>query len=595
MGALETAYDDSKKEGFESHAKKHDRAQKLVDQGKRERAVVLFRENLAWSLNNLGENHEATVYDQETLAFTLNELKQYEEAKNLDKKALETRLRIEGLSPPSEYFLETQRNLANDYFGLGNITQAAAIYEKNYDHRRQHPGLGEDDEDTLKVGHDLASCWYKLRDFKKAQELHQKILAARTRINAPEIDIIQSRLALALDQFGLGWFNRAKKLSEKNVEALKSTASDPILLAASEKALARCIDALEEKKQRERAEKEAQEKVVEEKKQRERAEKEAQEKALEEKIQRERTEKEAQEKKQRERAEREAQEKALEEKKQRERAEAEKEAQEKAVGEKKQREHTGKGVQEKAEKAAQEKLTTAASQPLPIPRLNPPSHHPKAQSLPKSGGSAVGLHDGHSHEGGSNLSRKLRSRSDSDTAPPPSEERVFPGVRHVKAKYVDFQALVPSKLFLQCIHSSVTIGDRTKVEDGKQNSPPPDREFLKSNRRLEQPAAPRKSLKIDPPPESGPKEIRSGRPKTAGDGQTDAGNKNDKTLEPTSTTPAAQSSPDITRAQSLSRHRDKPSTSPHPRPVSLSRATSNRMSQSLLSFIAGLTLIFKSD
>jgi hypothetical protein len=102
MGALNNHIEPSKAKGFKSRVTKDGRARSLFGKDEFKSAVVLFRENLAWSLENLGEEHDATVYDQEILASTLNELQQYEEAKNLNKKSLDTRLRVNGVSPPSK-------------------------------------------------------------------------------------------------------------------------------------------------------------------------------------------------------------------------------------------------------------------------------------------------------------------------------------------------------------------------------------------------------------------------------------------------------------------------------------------------------------
>ncbi|KUJ11430.1 uncharacterized protein LY89DRAFT_594180, partial [Mollisia scopiformis] len=207
MGALNKVIAVSKLKEFEARKQRHDTAQTYVDEGKLYRAVKLFRENLSWSLANFEQDHATTVYDQETLAFAVSELGHlnetknravhdkeakkkiqalYEEARDLDQKALETRTRVEGTSPPSKDLLETQRNLANDYVSLEDYKKAAELFLKNFEARRVHPELGEDDDMTLRTGHDLAGCWHRQGNYQKAKALNTKILEARIRLQKPE-------------------------------------------------------------------------------------------------------------------------------------------------------------------------------------------------------------------------------------------------------------------------------------------------------------------------------------------------------------------------------------------------------------------------
>ncbi|KAE8443372.1 hypothetical protein EG329_001930 [Mollisiaceae sp. DMI_Dod_QoI] len=219
MGKLNEAIPPSRRGEFQAHEERLTEAQSLRkgDQAASFQAVQLSRENLDWSLANLGPDHAITVYDQEELSMGLADPKYikeithrakdgenakqsindlWEEVRNLDEKALETRSRIEGTSPPSRAFLETQRNLALDYARLGNDEKASELLQKNYDARRSHPELGEDHTSTVSTGHSLAARWHQMQRHEEARALNQKILDARIRLNKPEEDINESRNAL---------------------------------------------------------------------------------------------------------------------------------------------------------------------------------------------------------------------------------------------------------------------------------------------------------------------------------------------------------------------------------------------------------------
>ncbi|CZR60297.1 uncharacterized protein PAC_10193 [Phialocephala subalpina] len=236
MGELNKSIALGKLKDYETHKERHDKAQVLVDEKKFFQAVQLFRENLEWSLANFGQDHATTVYDQETLASAvcqlaaLNEAKNrgknnpeaklrvkvlYQEARDLDEKALETRLRIEGTSKGA---LETQRSLASDYMVLEEYNKAAELLRKNYDARRNHPEFGEDHEETLQAGYDLAGCWNKLWKYEMARALNQKILDARIRLGKPEADIGKSRNAVQLNN------KRIEERKKKREQADKKAA-----------------------------------------------------------------------------------------------------------------------------------------------------------------------------------------------------------------------------------------------------------------------------------------------------------------------------------------------------------------------------------
>lgn len=227
MGALNASIKGSKGEEFEKRKKKDEEAHELVNQGQVDEAIKLFRENLQWSLKSLGQDHEATIYDQETLAFYLNETRKFEEAKQLDELSVKTRANVEGISPPSVEYLETERNLAHDFFGLRNFKEAAKIYERNYEARKIHSKLGKEHKDTLAVAHDLASCWHRMKLYGKSKILNKQVLASRE--SRPDQkrwftqrDVCLSREAIGLNELESGNPDQAMKLFDTNIKFLES-------------------------------------------------------------------------------------------------------------------------------------------------------------------------------------------------------------------------------------------------------------------------------------------------------------------------------------------------------------------------------------
>jgi len=178
MGGIQEEIDFSKVNKAEYHRYKErfDKAEQLIVEDRLSDAIALYRENLQWSLRVLSQDHVATLQDQQGLAFILNEFassksysgnaaerkKLLQDARNLNQTALDARKRLEGKEPQSEDFLDIQRSLANDNVKLDDVHRAAKIYEENYTARKRHPDLGADDEETLRTGLDLASCWHRL-------------------------------------------------------------------------------------------------------------------------------------------------------------------------------------------------------------------------------------------------------------------------------------------------------------------------------------------------------------------------------------------------------------------------------------------------
>ncbi|KAF4616195.1 hypothetical protein G7Y89_g15215 [Cudoniella acicularis] len=243
MGALSTDIDDSQAAGYAIFDKRDDQAREFIQQGKIEEAVALLKKNLEWSETNLGSDHFCTVDTREVLAFNLNELRQFTAARDLNKKALETRQRIEGEDPPSKRLLKTQLHLANDFFKLDKYKTAAQYYEKTYNARTKV--LGEEHNDTLETGYDLATCFSAMGRYKDSQDLNQKILDTRIRLKAHPTKILRSRKNLASDLFHLGDFEKAKALNLECVKYLIGKGKGGGLLKKCQEAAVLCDEKLE--------------------------------------------------------------------------------------------------------------------------------------------------------------------------------------------------------------------------------------------------------------------------------------------------------------------------------------------------------------
>ncbi|KAL2067620.1 hypothetical protein VTL71DRAFT_15716 [Oculimacula yallundae] len=221
MGALEKYVDGSKREEALRSKERHETANKLMDEGKFDDAIILYQENLNWSLETLGKNHNCTVSDQEALAQAFYSARNFEEARKLDQAALSTRVLIEGTNPPSKELLEVQLSLAQDNVGLKKYREAAKIYADVYKRYK------DDDIQGLKVGYDLAACWHHSRNYEKSQDLNQKILQQRIKIGASEEQIAQSIEALKQNLKKIESARKKKEALEKKAaeksENMKST------------------------------------------------------------------------------------------------------------------------------------------------------------------------------------------------------------------------------------------------------------------------------------------------------------------------------------------------------------------------------------
>ncbi len=209
MGVLEKFVDGSKRAESDKWKERHQKAQKLADNGQLEEAVVLFRQNLDWSLETLGRDHDSTVFDQETLAYALYELRKYEEARKLDEAALNTRIRVEGTNPPSKQLLEVQVNLAKDYVGLKKHKKAVELFQKTYD------TFKEDSIEALKIKYDVAACWHNLGEYENSRKLNQEVLDARIQLKAPKAQITLSEEALKQNMKRIDSARKKKEVAEK--------------------------------------------------------------------------------------------------------------------------------------------------------------------------------------------------------------------------------------------------------------------------------------------------------------------------------------------------------------------------------------------
>ncbi|PVH73169.1 subtilisin-like protein [Cadophora sp. DSE1049] len=190
MGALDKYVDGSKREEALKWKERCKRAIRLSDDGKFEEALVLCQQNLDWSLENLGTDHNCTVSDQEALAQAFYSLKRFKEARKLDQAALDTRIRIEGVDPPSKELLEVKLNLAQDHVALKNFKSAAKLYESVY------KSYEDVDIQVLKIAYDLAACWHHSRLYKKSKELNEWVLEKRIELHASDEQVALSKEAI---------------------------------------------------------------------------------------------------------------------------------------------------------------------------------------------------------------------------------------------------------------------------------------------------------------------------------------------------------------------------------------------------------------
>ena len=193
MGALEKYVDGSKREEALEWKGRCKRAIRLSNDGRFEEALVLCQQNLDWSLENLGTDHNCTVSDQEALAQVFYSLKRFKEARELDRAALDTRIRVEGVDPPTKELLELKLNLAQDHVALKSFRLAADHYESVYNHYKSRDNL---DVQVLKIAYDLAACWHHLKQYKKSKDLNEWVLEKRIELQASDDQINLSREAI---------------------------------------------------------------------------------------------------------------------------------------------------------------------------------------------------------------------------------------------------------------------------------------------------------------------------------------------------------------------------------------------------------------
>ncbi|KAH7378165.1 hypothetical protein BKA64DRAFT_251663 [Cadophora sp. MPI-SDFR-AT-0126] len=190
MGALDKYVDGSKREEGLKWKERCRIAIRLSDEGRFEEALILCQQNLDWSLENLGTDHNCTVSDQEALAQVFYSLGRFKEARKLDQAALDTRIRVEGVDPPSKGLQEVRLNLAQDHVALKNFKSAAKLYESVY------KSYQDVDIQVLKIAYDLAACWHHSRLYKKSKELNEWVLEKRIELHASDEQITLSREAI---------------------------------------------------------------------------------------------------------------------------------------------------------------------------------------------------------------------------------------------------------------------------------------------------------------------------------------------------------------------------------------------------------------
>jgi tetratricopeptide (TPR) repeat protein len=139
----------------------------------------------------LGTDNSRTLIAMNNLAETYWSLGQVKEAAELHEKVLEAMQRKLGMEHPDT--LNSMNNLAGTYWSLGQVKEAAELHEKVLEARQRK--LGMDHPDTLSSMNNLAGTYRSLGRMKEAQELHAKVLEARQRKFGTETSVSMFNLA----------------------------------------------------------------------------------------------------------------------------------------------------------------------------------------------------------------------------------------------------------------------------------------------------------------------------------------------------------------------------------------------------------------
>jgi tetratricopeptide (TPR) repeat protein len=164
----------------------------------------------------LGTDNSRTLIAMNNLAETYWSLGQVKEAAELHEKVLEAMQRKLGMEHPDT--LNSMNNLAGTYWSLGQVKEAAELHEKVLEARQRK--LGMDHPDTLSSMNNLAGTYRSLGRMKEAQELHAKVLEARQRkLGMEHPNTLNSMNNLAATYGSLGQVKEAAELHEKVLEA----------------------------------------------------------------------------------------------------------------------------------------------------------------------------------------------------------------------------------------------------------------------------------------------------------------------------------------------------------------------------------------
>ncbi|MEV2278248.1 FxSxx-COOH system tetratricopeptide repeat protein [Nocardiopsis sp. NPDC049922] len=129
--------------------------------------------------------------------------------------------------PESEEALEASRAQAISLHNSGDYGRALAMFEEI--HRIRTARFTEDDENTLVIAHDIASCLRRLGRFQEALDLDRRTLEQRTYLfSANGIPTLRTQMSIGLSLMALGHLEKARETLEdcqRRFEAIEADAS----------------------------------------------------------------------------------------------------------------------------------------------------------------------------------------------------------------------------------------------------------------------------------------------------------------------------------------------------------------------------------
>ncbi|HXC81107.1 MAG TPA: tetratricopeptide repeat protein [Trebonia sp.] len=162
----------------ETRAIRHNLARAYVEDGREDRAIPLYEEEVAVSARVLGEDHPDTLISRNDLATAYGAAGRFEEAVPLIERTLAGYVRVLGDDHPDT--LMARNNLAFAYDGTGRLAEAVALYERTLADRVRV--LCEDHPDTLLSRNNLAGVYESSGRLGEAIALYEQTLADRMRV-----------------------------------------------------------------------------------------------------------------------------------------------------------------------------------------------------------------------------------------------------------------------------------------------------------------------------------------------------------------------------------------------------------------------------